>query len=62
MQIYSSFERIFRSVNLYCEIYFGAIMATLKVTGSDLKQYRGLLTAVPMVSMSVLPNCPCFYR
>ena len=23
---------------------------------------KGPLTAVPVVSMSVLPNCPCFYR
>ena len=23
---------------------------------------EGTLTAVPMVSVSILPNCPCFYR
>ena len=27
-----------------------------------IKQYKGPQTAVPIVSLTVVPSCPCFYR
>ena len=40
---------------------YKAEVSYIKCTICD-KQYKGPLTAVPTVSMTVLPNFPCLYR
>ena len=42
--------------------YVGALVNLFLAKNFNDKQYSGPLTAVPMVSLTVLPNCPCFYR